>query len=46
MSRELSFWLSIALVAIVANKLFTLFAASNVGGSIPGVRQLAQLGAS
>lgn len=44
MSRELGFWLAVALVAIAANKLFTLFAATNAGGAIPGVRELATIG--
>lgn len=46
MGRELGFWLAVALVAVVANKAFTIFAGSQLGASIPGVPQVASIGQS
>lgn len=46
MGRELGFWVAVALVAIVANKAFTIFAGTPTGQSIPGVTQVASIGQS
>jgi predicted exporter len=41
MAAELSTWLTVALVAIVAVITFKLLAASRVGAAVPGLTKLA-----
>ena len=46
MRRELSFWLTVALIAIAAIALLKLAARSTAGEKIPGLAALADLIAS